>query len=141
MVAKRDHFSQTCGCHFADLFPRSFSDPFSASILASFWEPFGINFRYFFGIDFWMPFWMPFFRFLTENGSQKERAHGGRCSLLAPQGRPKTLQKRIRDATSIFYRFWTDFGGHFGDFRRHFHDMFMVLACFFDRFLRWRRQY
>ena len=30
-----------------------------ASILVSFWEPFGILFPYFFGIDFRMPFWVP----------------------------------------------------------------------------------
>ena len=32
-------------------------------ILASFFEHFGINFRYFFGIDFEIPFGMPFFDF------------------------------------------------------------------------------
>ena len=30
-------------------------------------------------------------------------------------GRPKTVRKRIRDASSTFHRFWSDFGRHFGD--------------------------
>ena len=58
------------------------------SILASFLEHFGINFRHFFGIDFWMPFWMAFLRFLVENGRQKARAHERWCSLFAPFWRP-----------------------------------------------------
>ena len=103
-------------------------------ILASFLAPFGIHFRYFFGIDFWMPFWMPFFRVLGENGRQKAPNYirGGRH--LASQASPKTLQKRIRDATSIFHRFSIEFGSHFGD-------IFMVLAPFFHNFRRQHRQF
>ena len=35
---------------------------------------------------------------------------------------PRTIQKRIRDATSIFHRFRIDFGSHFGR-------ILMVFAC------------
>ena len=48
---------------------------------------------------------------------------------MLERGARRALQKRIRDATSMFHRFWIDFGSHFGD-------MLMVLACFFDLFLR-----
>ena len=41
---------------------------------------------------------------------------------LIPWG-PKAFQKRIRDATSIFYRFWIHFGNHFGDILK-------VAGCF-----------
>ena len=34
---------------------------------------------------------------------------------LAPQGRTKTLQKRIRNVTLIFHGFYIDFGSHVGD--------------------------
>ena len=38
-----------------------------------------------------------------------------RGRLLASWDPPKTLQKCIRDTTSIFHRFCIDFGSHFGD--------------------------
>ena len=68
-----------------------------ASILASFWEPFGIIFRRFFGIDFWVPFWMPLFWLLVENGSQKSevwKGRGGFWATKGPKGDPKASQNR-----------------------------------------------
>ena len=58
-----------------------------------------------------MPFFLIFDRKWPQNGWSR---NPGRA-LLAPQVAPKTPQKRIRDATSIFYRFWIDLGSHFGD--------------------------
>ena len=84
------------------------------SILASFWEPFGIHFQYFFGIDFWMPFWMPFFRFLIENGRQRATHPGGNHALFEPQNRSK-------NASATQLRFFIDFGSRFGH-------IFVVLA-------------
>ena len=58
---------------------------------------------------------MPFFRCLTEGGSQNGPGNRVAAVPLAPQGRPKTFQKRIGDTTSIFHRFGIDSGTHFGD--------------------------
>ena len=72
--------------HFGSLQAYMF-DTFSASI-----------FRCLFGWLFFLIFW----RKWSPKGS------GARA-----RGRPKTLQKRIRDATSIFHRFGIDLGSHF----------------------------
>ena len=96
-------------------------------------DPFGINFLYFFGIDFFNFFGMPFFQSLMENGRQNDPRDKGALPMLASQGRPKTLQKRIRDATSIFHRFGIDLGSHFGD-------IIMILAQFFHDLKRQCRQ-
>ena len=55
------------------------------SILASFFDLFGIIFHHFFGIDFCMDVWRHFGRVLMQNGSKMD-----------PKIHPKTLQKRIR---------------------------------------------
>ena len=88
-----------------------------ASILASFWEPFGINFQYFFGIDFCMPFWMPFFRFLVETDRQSGPKNRYWTPPLAPKGRFKNasatpprffmvLTSILGANLMIFWRFW-----------------------------------
>ena len=77
------------------------------SILALFWEPFDIHFRYFFGIDFCMPFWMPLFRLLVENGRQNGWSRGRAA-------RPKSLQKLIKNAFVTKPRFFIDLGSIWG---------------------------
>ena len=62
-----------------------------------------------------MPFWMPFFRVFVENGRQMGPADSRGGRHLAPNGHPKMLLKRIRDATLIFHRFGIHFGSDFED--------------------------
>ena len=64
-----------------------------------------------------------------ENGRQKGPALEY-CGLpFATLGCPKTFQKRIREATSIFHWFVMDFGTHFDD-------ILMIWATFFIFFYR-----
>ena len=112
------------------MFPKLFQFGF---ILVSFLVPFGIHFRYFFGIDFWMAFLMPFFDFWAKMVAKwlPKKLNFRTFSGIWP---PRALQKRIRDATSIFHRFCIDSGTHFGD-------ILMVSAPFFHNFRRQPRQF
>ena len=119
-----DFFS---GITFRHLFP----DTVFSSIF-QFWEPFGIDFRYFFCIEFYMPFWMPFFDFRRKWSPKRVRGE----SPDRPKAHPKTFQKRtiynswifhrcgepfwwyIRDATSIFLGSCIDLGCRFDDIWR-----------------------
>jgi len=99
------------------------------SILASFWEPFGIHFRYFFGIDFCMPFWIPLFRFLVENGRQMALNY-------IRGGEHFGTQKRSKNTASIFHRFGIDLGSHVGHILvLVWHDSLMILSLFLQSFL------
>lgn len=106
-----------------------------ASILVSFWEPFGILFPYFFGIDFRMPFWMP----KILNKSQL----GGFWSDFGPKA---INRKGIPDVTfsdffrspvsaSIFESFWVGSGFIFDGFGMIIRPFFRIILDFiFDGF-------
>ena len=83
--------------------------------------------RYFFGIDFCMLFWMPFFRFFVENGRRKG-------SQKYKIWRPKSIQKRSKNASATQPRFFIDFGTHVGD-------ILMILAHRLAIFSRQCRQF
>ena len=83
-----------------------------ASILVSFWEPFGILFPYFFGIDFRMPFWMP--------QILKKSQLGGFWSDFGPkainQKNPDRYFLRLFQEPNLGINFWVilgRFGLHF----------------------------
>ena len=63
-----------------------------------------------------MPVWLPFFDFCSNIVAKMDVRKSGRLSLFVPRGHPKTLQKHIRDATSIFHRFWSPFWWYFEGF-------------------------
>ena len=69
-----------------------------------------------------------FFRFLAENGRQRGPNWVTAFVRFGTRSAPKTLPKRICDGTSIFHRFYMDFGPHF-----HWFLMLLdaILGCFF----------
>ena len=93
-------------------------------------EPFGIIARHFFGINLLTFGGMPFSYLFVENGRQNNRKTYVQqlcfVCLLALQGPPKMLKKRIRDATMIFHRFGIDFGGRVADICQY-----LVVVFFF----------
>ena len=61
---------------------------------------------------------------------------------LAPQGRTKTLQKRIRNVTLIFHGFYIDFGSHVGDILKVLaasSSQYRLVSCF--QMVRFNGQY
>ena len=61
---------------------------------------------------------------------------------LAPQGRTKTLQKRIRNAILIFHGFYIDFGSHVGDILKVLaasSSQYRLVSCF--QMVRFNGQY
>ena len=56
-----------------------------------------------------------------------------RSALAAPRPH-QTLQKRIRDSTSIFHGFDIDFGRQFGDISKVLLPKMIILTCILEQF-------
>ena len=111
-----------------------FRNRFDLSLI---WELFGINFptmltlifHHFSASVFGCRF-RCLFRFLFENGCQRVSKTEYPLSRGTTQNAPKTVPKRICDATSTFHRFCMDFGAHF-------HWFLVLLVAILDCFLCW----